>query len=310
MIDFQQIFNVVGNLKKGNQKKIPINSPLEVFFGYNFDGNLRLSFMSKSIPPQIQSTKILHVFQGRESNSTYWTSFDLMNDDLKDAYFSFCENMIDSVTDVNDENTALSILKRRFITWKTLFRNGNGTEISRERLLGLFGELKTITDVIGPKYGIDKAILAWGGPDMQSKDFTIENTWYETKTIGANSDRIHISSITQLASELAGHLVVVRAEEVSAEFSGQSFSIIDLVKGILLKITNEDIENIFVEKIQSLGIDIYGNEMANRFNLRALDVYTVSDGFPRITDDSINYPEIIELSYSISVAGIERFKES
>lgn len=121
MIDFRALCESLSNQLTGNQKKIPIDSCLEVFFGFSFEGNLRLSFMSKKAPPAIESTTILHVVQGRENEDTYWTSFDLLNTDFKEAYFSFCENLIDSIIGIRDEPDGLNMLKRRFITWKKLF---------------------------------------------------------------------------------------------------------------------------------------------------------------------------------------------
>lgn len=176
MIDFQGIYRSLADQMTGNQKKIPVDSCLEVFFGYSFDGNLRLSFMSKSTPPVIESTTILHVVQGRENINTYWTSFDLLNADLKEAYFSFCENMIESITGVKDESAGLNLLKRRFITWKKLFQKVSGQDVSKEKLMGALGELIVLKDLVAPKYGIQTAIQAWGGPDMQSKDFTNQLT--------------------------------------------------------------------------------------------------------------------------------------
>ena len=103
MIDFREMYKDLSDQMSGNQRKIHVDSCLEVFFGFSFDGNLRLSFMSKKSPPAIESTTILHVVQGRENKDTYWTSFDLLNADLKEAYFSFCENLIESVMGVRDE---------------------------------------------------------------------------------------------------------------------------------------------------------------------------------------------------------------
>ena len=130
MIDFKEIYKDLSDQMSGNQKKIPVDSCLEVFFGFSFDGNLRLSFMSKKAPPAIESTTILHVVQGRENRNTYWTSFDLLNADLKEAYFSFCENLIDSIIGVRDESDGLNLLKRRFITWKKLFQKASGNDVS------------------------------------------------------------------------------------------------------------------------------------------------------------------------------------
>lgn len=309
MIDFHKIYEDMSNQAAGNQKKVSVNSCLEVFFGYSFDGNLRLSFMSKSCPPKIESTKILHVVQGREGSNTYWTSFDLLNLDLSEAYFSFCENLTDSISGINDENIALSLLKRRFSTWKALFRNVSSNSISREKLLGLFGELTVLKDVMSPKYGVNAAVQAWGGPDMQSKDFTIDDTWYEVKTVGANVDSVHISSLTQLDSNCVGHLVIVRAEAVSPEYTGSCATIVDLVKEILSLISDENIENMLTDKIQNLGVNIFENANSGRFDVKSIESYLVNTEFPKITSKNVPYDEIIGVQYEISIASINRFVE-
>ena len=309
MIDFHEIYKEMSNQTVGHQKKISVDSCLEVFFGYSFEGNLRLSFLSKNTPPKIESTKILHVVQGRENKDTYWTSFDLLNADLREAYFSFCENMIDSVSKISDEDYALNLLKRRFVTWKTLFQKAASHDISREKLLGIFGELTVLKDIVAPKYGINTAVQAWGGPDMQSKDFTVNETWYEVKTIGANTDSIHISSLTQLASEYTGHLVVVRAEAVSPEFKGKCSAIIDLVKEILLMISDENIETMLISEVHGIGIDIFGSEIVDQFDVKSVTSYKVNGEFPRITPKNVPYSEIIGVQYEISAAAIQRFAE-
>lgn len=309
MIDFREIYENLSDQMAGNQKKIAIDSCIEVFFGYNFDGNLRLSFLSKTDPPTIEPTSILNVVQGRENKNTYWTSFDLLNIDLKEAYFSFCENLIDSIIGIQNETAALGMLKRRFITWKKLFQKTSGRDVSKEKLMGIFGELLVLKDIVGPKYGINAAILAWGGPDSQSKDFTVSDTWYEVKTIGANSDSIRISSLTQLASTIPGHLLVVRAEAVSPEYSGNCFSTIDIIKQILLLVSDEAVENTLISKIQSTGIDVFGKETSIKFDVKSVTSYSVSDGFPRITDTNVLYSEITEVQYTISRAAITRFAE-
>lgn len=309
MIDFREIYKNLSNQLKGNQKKITVDSSLEVFFGYSSEGKLRLSFMSKTTPPTIESTTVLHVMQGREAKDTYWTSFDLLNNDMQEAYFSFCENMIDSILRVKTESKALDLLKRRFITWKKLFQKASGKDISREKAMGVFGELTVLKDIIAPLYGINNAIQAWGGPDMLSKDFTLNDTWYEVKTISATADSIHVSSLTQLSSNNVGHLVVVRVETVSPEFNARCSAIIDIIKEILLKITDESTENLFIKKIQGIGIDVHGKEIKYRFDIKSVKTYKVEEGFPRITLDNVPYPEITDVNYLISEASIGKFAE-
>lgn len=309
MNDFHGIYKNLSELKAGGQKKIAINSCLSVFFGYNFSGKLRLSFLSRIAPPVIESTVILNVVQGKENSDMYWTSFDLLNSDLKEAYFSFCENLVDSIVGCKDDVSALCILKRRFVTWKKLFQKINDKEVSKNRLMGVFGELVVLKDIIAPKYGIDTAVHSWGGPDLQSKDFTLVDTWYEVKTIGANSDSIHISSITQLSSDTSGHLIVVCAEVVSPEFGGKTSAPVEIIKEILLLISDESTETEFMQKIQGLGINFFCKGADIKFDIKSMQSYRVSDLFPRITEQNIPFSEITDVNYAISRAAIKRFEE-
>lgn len=308
-IDFRAIYSSLSDQKAGNQKRIPVSSCLEVFFGYNREGNLRLSFMSKNAPPIIKSTTILCVVQGRENKDTYWTSFDLLNENLKEAYFSFCENMIESVIGVMDEHSGLNMLRRRFVTWKTLFHKASERDIPKEKIMGLFGELTVLKDIVAPKYGINEAIKAWGGPDSHSKDFTLKHTWYEIKTIGANSNSIHISSLTQLSSELVGHLGIVRVETVSSEYNAKNSTVFDLINGILLMVTDDNAEELFIRKIQNMEMDVFNIDMKYRFIVKSVKLYKVDGGFPRITEETVPYPEISDVNYIINVPSISRFVE-
>jgi hypothetical protein len=309
MIDFRGLYKDLSDQMLGSQKKISVNSCIEAFFGFSFDGNLRLSFLSRKAPPTMESTTILHVVQGRENKDTYWTSFDLLSAELKDAYFSFCENLIESIAGIDDEDEGLNLLRRRFITWKKLFQKASGSDVPKEKLMSVFGELTVLKEIIAPKYGVNTAIQAWGGPDMQSKDFTLNDTWFEVKTIGANADSINISSLTQLSSDNTGHLIVVRTEAVSPEFGGDCSAVIDIINEILLLVADEAVENLFVRKIQGLGIDVFGNEIADRFDIKTIKSYKVDDSFPRITVKNVPHSEITDVNYVISAAAIDRFAE-
>ena len=175
--------------------------------------------------------------------------------------------------------------------------------------MGLFGELTALKDIIAPKYGINTAIRSWGGQDMHSKDYTLPDTWYEVKTVGANADSIKISSFTQLSSDCEGYLVVFKVESVSPAFSGACPAIIDLIKEILLEVTDEDIENLFIQKLQHSGFDVFDIERRDRFYVKTVKTFKVCDGFPRITEKNVPYPEITEVNYCISFSSIMRFVE-
>ena len=107
MVDFEQEYKSFVNEASGNQKRIPVNSALGVYCGLSEEGNFRIAFMSTSSAPKIESTRMLKVTQGKESESVYWTCFDLLQSDARKVFFAFCTNLVDAVTDKYNENQAL-----------------------------------------------------------------------------------------------------------------------------------------------------------------------------------------------------------
>ncbi len=174
---------------------------------------------------------------------------------------------------------------------------------------GLFGELYCLYCCVLPKYGIEKAINGWSGSYNTSKDFSIDTDWYEVKTVGANTNTIKISSLAQLQSDYPGHLAVLKVERMSQEFSNGKSSILELVNLLLDKIQNEELENSLLYKIAARGLSVDSDEIDRRYQLVGFKIYSVIEGFPRITEKEVPYCEITEVEYSIAIPGIERYLE-
>jgi hypothetical protein len=309
MIDFEAKYTALSAELAGNQKKLDIKSALGVYYGLSKDGNMRLAFMSVSPAPKIESTKMLRVTQGEESKTVYWTCFDLLQPDAKKVFFTFCENLIEAVTDITDEQKALTSLKKRYITWKTMFKRDSGSTISRESLQGLYGELYFLKKYMLDKYTPDIAISAWSGPDAKSKDFAVGDEWYEVKTPGANATTVRISSLTQLSSATPGHLVIVKVESMSDQFNNGEASVGDLFKYILGKINDETLEGIFLSKLSAYGFDASDESFMAKFDVKSLNLYKVDANFPRLTEADVPYVEICDVPYSLIINSLKPYLE-
>lgn len=308
-INFEEHFKSLTQQFSGNQKKIPIDAPVSVFYGLSNEGYLRLSILSLRGGPQIESTKQLRVTQGEESKDVYWTCFDLLSKEAEPVFYSFCSNLLEAIEGASNEAEALNKLKIRYIIWKSLFKKEPTGNVPLETVQGLFGELYFMKKYMFGKYGIPASIRAWSGPDALCKDYAIGTDWYEIKTVGANSSCVHINSAAQLSSDSSGHLVIVRAEKMASEFSNGESSILELFESILQAISDETVENIFSSKVASYGINISDSAFLVKFCVRDLSLYAVTNKFPRITLKEVPFPEITNVSYDISIAAIKRFME-
>lgn len=308
-INFEEYFRSLTQQFSGSQKKVSVNAPVGVFYGLSNEGYLRLSILSLRGGPQMESTKQLRVTQGEESKGVYWTCFDLLSKEAEPVFFSFCSNLLEAIEGAANESEALNKLKIRYIIWKSLFKKEATGNLPLETVQGLFGELYFLKNYMFGKYGISASIRAWSGPDALSKDYAIGTDWYEIKTVGANSSCVHINSASQLASDNPGHLVIVRAEKMASEFSNGESSILELFEGILQDISDESVENLFTTKVASYGISILDPAFSVKFDVKDLILYSVANGFPRITQKEVPYSEITNVSYDISIAAIKQFTE-
>ena len=309
MIDFESMYGSLTNELSGNQKKLNIHSVIGVYYGLSKDGNYRIAFLSSSVAPKIESTKMLRVTQGEEAANTYWTCFDLLQHDAKKVFFTFCANLIDAVTDIYDEQKALYALKKRYITWKTMFRRDSANKLSREVLQGLFGELYFMKKYMLGRFGAAVAVQAWSGPDFKSKDYAVDTEWFEVKTVGANTTTVHISSLAQLSSDHDGHLIVIKAEAMSDQFSNGESSIEELFNYIFAQINDETAEGIFLSKLSAFGFDSSDESFMSKFDVKSMTSYKVSGDFPRLTEKDITRPEICDVSYSLIINSLKGYTE-
>ena len=309
MVDFEREYKAFVNETSGNQKRITVKSALGVYCGLNEAGNLRIAFMSKASAPKIESTKMLKVTQGEESESVYWTCFDLLQSDARKVFFAFCTNLVEAVTGQYNEEQALLALKKRYIVWKNMFKRDSVGKVSREVLQGLFGELYFMKNYMLDRFGAAVTVQSWSGPDSKSKDYAVDTEWFEIKTVGANTPTVRISSLAQLSSDYDGHLVVLKVEAMSDQFSNGESSVGELFSSILSQINDETIEGIFLSKLSAFGFDLSDESFMAKFDVKSMTSYKVNENFPRLTEADINRVEICDVCYSLIINSLKDYME-
>lgn len=306
-IDFEEKFNSLQEEFFGKQKKIFVNSSLKVYYGITTENSLRISFMSTIEPLKIDSTKELKVSLGQESENVYWTCFDLLNPMGKNVFYTFCNDLVDAITEQFDESEALLQLKNRYHSWKSMFKNKR--KMLSETNQGLFGELYFMDKYLFEKFNPDYVIDAWAGPNGYSKDFSINDTWYEVKTTLSTSNVIKISSIGQLSSTTPGNLVVVKVDKMSESFEDGFSNIYDLFKSIIMKLLSNETKEKFIDKLLKYGFDINENSNTEKYKFVDLKIYNVDDNFPRLVESDIKYHEIGKITYELILNALEKFKK-
>ena len=307
-INIKGLFGSIPKDILGNQKKIEIKSPLKIYYGLSREGLYRVSFLSSVRPYSIDSTKLIRVTQLNESEDVYWTCFDLVDFNAEESYYSLIEDLISSFKDCTDEASSLKAIRNRFLVWKKMLGRVSTNGMSEEKARGLFGELFFLKNFIFEKYGQSDGLKSWGGPEGNPKDFTIGEYWYEIKTIGSSANMVIISSITQLDSEHEGQLALIRIEKMSSATNDSESSVENLVTLILEELDDLNLKELFLSKLEKEKYSPIDESCKMKFKAHGITRYIVNDDFPKMRASDIKHVEITDVTYSLFVNALEKYK--
>lgn len=285
-------------------KRINEEHPLDIFLGYNERKNPTMVISLEGNLEKVQSSQAIQVDIFNMENSQIRIYFSLLDNSKESIFFKFCEDIIESTYSVSREKVNYFIVSR-WNEWRAMFKKATGNLLTENQITGLLGELIFLDKYMLPKYGELKSIEAWNGPNKSHKDFEIEDTWHEIKTIRQAALTIKISSIEQLDSEIDGNLEVIILEKTNSEFNN-TINLNKFIEYIGEKIKSFEVYKKFQEKLSQVGY--FYDEEYNKYVYRYIknDTYLVNREFPRVKKEDLQ-EGIVKVSYDILLKDINKF---
>ncbi|QES75846.1 PD-(D/E)XK motif protein [Clostridium diolis] len=287
-------------------RRIDDEHQLDIFLGYNEEGKPTMIIIVGEKEVTIESSRSIEVKLFKRDDSRLSISFSLLDISMEAIFYKFCEDIIESSRSINKLN-ALNYIVGRWNSWRLMFKKNANELLNENQISGLLGELIFLKEYMIPKYGESVAIKSWMGPEKSHKDFEVEDTWYEIKTIRSGALTIKISSVEQLDSESLGHLNVVILEKTN-EKCRESVSLNNYINGLQEMLDEFENELIFRNKLGQVGY-CYDEEY-DKYNYRFIENkrYAVNENFPRIEKE--NLPNaIVKASYDILINEIQEYIE-
>lgn len=292
------------DFQKSNFIRVGENRNLSLYIGRDDNARYSFDFRGQYSPVKISSSDVITIEQYKNDN-VFTLRFSLENNDLLEYFCIFCQDLLDSVKTINDDENAYNILRSCYYAWKQLFRPNN-TSMTETSIMGLIGELLFLQNYLIPKKGIDIALQSWMGPEKTHKDFSNEQEWFEIKTVNSGKRSIKISSIEQLDSNTDGYLIVYELEKMSPSFDGIKLN--QLVNSIIALLENISQREIFMGKLKLYNFNFTDTNDNIVFSLQNKYIYKVDTiNFPRIRKDILPNA-ITRVQYELSLTEIEPFK--
>ena len=277
--------------------------PYDVFLGVDKAGRKSLALIMEAKRERVTSSKTIEVQFYKREDGKLMLSFSLEDDDLKDIFYKFCEDIIESTRLSRQENSFAPAIDR-WNTWIQFFSKST-LPLSENEVLGLIGEIYFLQNVMFDKYGHDTALESYIGTDRAHKDFEVHDTWYEVKSIHNGVRAVKISSIEQLDSSTAGNLEILTFDQSTPSYEG-NITINKLISGLRSNLDRKW-QLLFDQKMRKAGYvederyDDYNYIFVNR------DEYAVSGAFPKLTKESLPHG-VTKASYEIDISAIQEFR--
>ena len=297
MADIKTIFSTIDHLD--TYQRVSSTHLLDLYVGIDDTSRWTLLLISEYQPLQVASSRMILVRSGRRPDKKWSLSFSLVDDNYKDMFVLFCEDIVSSSACIKNKEKATRFVGKRYKEWREMLANARGNLLSPSEIKGLLGEMYFLKDFLCTHYGAEKAALSWTGPKRLPQDYIIGDTWFEVKTVSSSRTEVGISSVEQLDCKKPGELVVVRADKTSVT-NTDAVNLNTLYKELLSMLPNDD--------STVMGKLVFTPEAKQPFEIKATARYAVSADFPCLR--RANLPEsVTEAKYSLALTTIDSFRK-
>ena len=242
-----------------------------------------------------------------ETESNFELYIYLLDNDLKDIFSLFIQNVLEDLEKSVTEKEALTITLNVISKWKRLFDKINFNGLSLEQQKGLIGELLFLNYILDIEKTSGNALNYWTGAEreFEAKEFTLGSVGVEIKFTSSKQPRIKVSNERQLDAENLSEMFLVLYTTEAVKENG--FSLNSLIEQTRTKITTEDERNFFNGKLQLNGYFDEDKEHYGRmYSLKNIFPFEVTSEFPKIIKRQLPLG-IYETSYSIEISAVENF---
>jgi len=231
----------------------------------------------------------------------------LLDNDLKDIFSLFIQNVLEDIEESVTENEALSTTLNVVSKWKKLFDKINFNGLSLEQQKGLIGELLFLNYLLNNEKTSVNAVNAWTSAerDFEAKDFTLGSVGIEIKFTSSKQPRIKVSNERQLDAESLNELFLVLYSTEAVKDNG--ISLHSIVEQTRKSISTEEERNLFNGKLQLYGyFDEDREHYGKMYSLKKTFAFNVTSEFPKIVKSDLPLG-IYDTSYSIEISAVENF---
>jgi hypothetical protein len=256
---------------------------LDFFISYSLGGNREMVIEAKGVTncpidlPKFENFDLVvkPIAQG------ICVGLTLIHDELVSSFSVMCYDIAERSKLGETTDAAAVIAIECLRGWASLLKRRSQKGLSRNEVIGLWGELSSLDALLDSIPGNEYQIIkGWGGPNREQRDIGFNGNRIEIKTqLSTRSIGLRISSLDQL-DERGEHLEII-LNRVSPSDKGASIT--DLVELISQRLkSSRSAQSEFELKIELAGYDPSLDYCKELFSLDDRLHFSVNESFPRL----------------------------
>ncbi len=302
-LEVKKFFETFDN--ESTLQRVDATHPLDLYLGLSDEGYKTLFVFSMEKFPKLKSSKGISIVEYKKKDE-YILAFKLIDDSIEELFYVFCADMIDS-TRYCLKTQGNSGVVNRYLKWQTLFEKQRLNMLSEDEIKGLIGELLFLKQFAIAKHGEANGLNSWVGPFGCDQDFSIDNLWYEIKSVNSGAKTVEISSLEQLGNKDKGYLVVVELDKTS-NVDANAIDINSLIESMMKSFQDIANRGKFENIIFDFGYIKLDDYCEYCYKLSSMKMYKVEQDFPKLLRG--NVPKgVVAAKYEISTSCIKDFYE-
>jgi hypothetical protein len=283
-------------------RRIDPDFRFSVFAGVDSSSYLMLAIGVNRSPPALKlESGSLDYFRQQRSDGSWLMSLRLRQLGLSGVFGRLCQDLVDAMGDVADEEALVALFRDRLTLWKKLFDHGTGGLLEPHQIKGLVAELLVLEAILlrGVRSPLEVA-TAWVGQKGADQDFQFSDEAIEVKAVSPGAECISISSLQQLDALVPIRLSVYTVRTASPGETGavDLNSLVLRVEGHLAG--SPDALSVFKGRLLEGGYVESPHYDTILFQPMAREEFPITTVFPRLTVASVK-PGVTSASYTLSL---------
>lgn len=225
----------------------------------------------------------------------------------QDLFSVLCHSLLATLMRAESEVEAFTLVFGHLRRWKAFLVGGSAGLLADWQIRGLFAELTFLGRLMG-RFGPDKAVLFWCGPEKLHQDFIFSDSGVEVKSLsGRERNSVRISSEDQLEAAGDRRLFLWLVSLTDGMDFPEGVSLNELIRRIDESLNEPESIDRFHTLLRQYGYAPRTEYDVSRFKVQREDCFKVVNGFPRLTRARLP-AGIMRVSYEIALEAIEQYR--